>query len=187
MKKSVIRRIEHSTRGEAAIDGIQKVATKVIDRKPLPTLLSGKLIGHPAHPLAVQIPSGLWLSAVALDLLGHRSGRRTAKRLIGMGIASSLPAILTGLAEWIHTRDAERRVGAIHAVGNMAAIVAMGFSWKARIANDSKGKASALFALAFLGASGWLGGHLVYARGVGVDTTPFQPVPSDWTDIEDRN
>jgi nitrite reductase/ring-hydroxylating ferredoxin subunit len=30
--------------------------------------------------------------------------------------------------------------------------------------------------------AGWLGGHLVYAMGVGVDTTAFQKFPKRWTD-----
>lgn len=29
---------------------------------------------------------------------------------------------------------------------------------------------------------GWLGDHLAYALGVGVDTTAFQKPPADWTD-----
>jgi len=34
-----------------------------------------------------------------------------------------------------------------------------------------------------LGGSGWLGGHLAYALGVGVDTTAFSTIAEDWTDI----
>jgi nitrite reductase/ring-hydroxylating ferredoxin subunit len=34
-----------------------------------------------------------------------------------------------------------------------------------------------------LGATGWLGGHLSYARGVGVDTTAFDRASEDWTDV----
>jgi nitrite reductase/ring-hydroxylating ferredoxin subunit len=33
-----------------------------------------------------------------------------------------------------------------------------------------------------LSASGWLGGHLSYAQGVGVDTTVFENLPTEWTD-----
>jgi nitrite reductase/ring-hydroxylating ferredoxin subunit len=34
-----------------------------------------------------------------------------------------------------------------------------------------------------LAASGHLGGHLSYARGVGVDQTVFEPAIDDWTDV----
>ncbi|MGI8667928.1 MAG: Rieske (2Fe-2S) protein, partial [Jatrophihabitans sp.] len=32
-------------------------------------------------------------------------------------------------------------------------------------------------------AAGWLGAHLSYARGVGVDTTAFQVAPAEWADV----
>jgi nitrite reductase/ring-hydroxylating ferredoxin subunit len=32
-----------------------------------------------------------------------------------------------------------------------------------------------------VGASGYLGGHLSYSKGVGVDNTVFEPVPKDFT------
>ena len=38
-------------------------------------------------------------------------------------------------------------------------------------------------ALALTAASGWLGGHLAYAQGVGVDTTVFELLPTEWTDL----
>jgi nitrite reductase/ring-hydroxylating ferredoxin subunit len=34
-------------------------------------------------------------------------------------------------------------------------------------------------------AGGWLGGHLSYAEGVGVDNTVFEEYPSDWTRVAD--
>ncbi len=34
-----------------------------------------------------------------------------------------------------------------------------------------------------MGASGYLGGHLSYVLGVGVDHTAFQPRLEDWTDV----
>ena len=35
--------------------------------------------------------------------------------------------------------------------------------------------------MSLLGAGGWLGGHLSYAQGVGVDNTVFDEGPDDWT------
>jgi nitrite reductase/ring-hydroxylating ferredoxin subunit len=36
---------------------------------------------------------------------------------------------------------------------------------------------------AVLSGAGYLGGHLAYARGVGVDTTAFQELPEQWTSV----
>jgi nitrite reductase/ring-hydroxylating ferredoxin subunit len=41
----------------------------------------------------------------------------------------------------------------------------------------------ALLGSGLLAAGGWLGGHLVFALGVGVDTTAFQHMDSEWTDV----
>ncbi len=38
-------------------------------------------------------------------------------------------------------------------------------------------------AIGLTAASGWLGGHLAYAQGVGVDTTVFELLPTEWTDL----
>lgn len=34
-----------------------------------------------------------------------------------------------------------------------------------------------------IGVGGWLGGHLSYALGVGVDTTAFSSPPTEWADV----
>ena len=43
--------------------------------------------------------------------------------------------------------------------------------------------ALSLAGYAVAGLGGWLGGHLAYALGVGVDTTAFQHLPPEWTDV----
>jgi nitrite reductase/ring-hydroxylating ferredoxin subunit len=47
---------------------------------------------------------------------------------------------------------------------------------------DSHGPWLTLTGFGVLGVSAWLGGHLSYAMGVGVDTTAFQRPPKEWTD-----
>ena len=44
-----------------------------------------------------------------------------------------------------------------------------------------RGKLLALAGMGAIGAGGYLGGHLTYAEGVGVDTTTFEDYPEDWT------
>ena len=179
----LIRRIESSKDGEDALDRVQSAVTAVLDHRIPIDILSGRAIGHPMHPLTVQIPSGMWIAALSIDALGGRPGRRFARLLIGLGIVTSVPAVATGLTEWIHTRDAERRVGAVHAVSNVAAVAAMTSSWRARAADSGRGRGSSLVAMVLLGVGGWLGGHLAYARGVGVNTATFLKVPRTWTGV----
>jgi nitrite reductase/ring-hydroxylating ferredoxin subunit len=81
------------------------------------------------------------------------------------------------------TGGGERRVGLVHALVNDVALMLYVGSWRARRkGRRAKGTALGLAGLSVLSVGGWLGGHLAYANGVGVDTTAFQQLPADWTD-----
>ena len=154
---------------------------KVLGRRGLTDVLSGTPIGHPAHPLLVAIPIGSWTPAMVFDLVGDRAG---ARRLIGVGILSTLPAIVTGLSDWASTDGGERRTGQVHAAANSVALASYTASWLAR----GRGRHTAGIVWSLLGATamtagGWLGGHLAYALGVGVDTTAFQHAEGEWSRV----
>lgn len=155
---------------------------RALGPKALRDLLSGTPIGHPAHPLLVAIPIGSWSAATYLDLTG--GDRRSARRLVGLGNLAAVPSALAGANDWLTTSGAERRVGVVHAAANSAALALFVTSWLARRRGDwAKGVGLSLAGSVALGAGGWLGGHLVYALGVGVDTTSFEHLPADWTDV----
>lgn len=147
-------------------------------------LASGTPIGHPVHPAIVAVPMGAWVSANTLDVIGGRGARRSARRLIGLGLLTATPAALTGWSDWLDTEGAERRVGLTHAVANATAISLYAGSWLARgRGRHARGVALALLGSAVFSVGGWLGGHLAFALGVGVDTTAFQHMDSQWADI----
>ncbi len=170
--------IENTRPLDPAADAVQQV-TGALPPGRLKDLLSGRDVGHPVHPLLVTVPIGAFSSAVILDLTGEHTA---ARRLIGLGILSSLPTAATGASDWSDTSDAERRVGLAHAALNTVALSAFALSWFQR-RSPGGGRVSALVGLGVLGASGWLGGHLSYAMGVGVDTTAFSQAPDDWTEV----
>jgi nitrite reductase/ring-hydroxylating ferredoxin subunit/uncharacterized membrane protein len=177
-----LERVANKIENLRALDPAAAAAQKVTGALPpgrLKDLLSGSDLGHPVHPLLVTLPIGAFSSAVALDLTGNPVA---ARRLIGLGILSSLPTAVTGASDWSDTLDAERRVGLLHAALNSVALSAFAASWVLR-RSPGRGKVTALMGLSVLSASGWLGGHLSYAMGVGVDTTAFSPPPTDWTDV----
>lgn len=149
-------------------------------------LLSGTGTGHPAHPILILLPLGSWASAFFLDIAGgNDAGSATAaRRLIVLGNLTALPTALTGLSDWADTQGAERRVGLVHAALNVTALGLFTTSAVARRANTrGAGFVTAALGMGLVSASGWLGGHLAYARGVGTDTTAFEVAPSDWTDV----
>lgn len=145
-------------------------------------LLTGRWLGHAVHPAAVLAPLGCWIGAAVADAVGGRDADRVARRLVGGGVLAAGPALASGAADWLDTRRAEQRVGTAHAVLNHLALGAMAVSWAFRRGGHrGAGIAASSIGLAGVAAAGLLGGHLAYARGVGVSTTAFQAGPEEWT------
>lgn len=142
-------------------------------------LASGTFLGHPLHPLLVALPIGSWSVATLFDLVGDRQG---AQRLIGAGLLAAVPTMAAGGSDWAYTDGAESRVGFVHAAANSLAVAAYGLSWwERRRGHGARGVAWSVLGATTLTAGGWLGGHLSYALGVGVDTTAFQHSEQKWT------
>lgn len=182
---ALIGRVERTTALDPVADRLANGIQKRLDSVPaLRSVLSGTAAGHPLHPVLVVVPLGSWLGASYLDLTAGKAGRAAATKLVGLGIASAIPAALTGTNDWADTRLAERRVGFVHALGNELALGLYAGSWFAR-RRQQQGLGAALAAVGALtlGVTGWLGGHLSYARGVGVDTTAFDHASEEWVDV----
>ncbi|MFF2115471.1 Rieske 2Fe-2S domain-containing protein [Rhodococcus koreensis] len=179
-----MRLVEHAETLDRPAGAVVTAINKWLPAGRIEDALSGTDLGHPLHPLLVTVPIGAWVSAGFLDALGGRGARPAATKLVGLGALAAVPATLTGASDWADTLGAERRVGAVHAVSNYAAVAAYVASWVAR-RRGRHGVGIGLSALGagLLGVSGWLGGHLSYAAGVGVDTTAFSTLPPDWTDV----
>lgn len=168
-----------------ALDGVAKRIGKAV-RNAFPPgaprdALSGSPLGHALHPLMTDLPIGTWTSATALDAIGGRDAERAARRLVALGVAAALPTAASGLLDWADTEPADdevRRVGAVHAVANVLALGLYGASLVAR----RRERLLRVGGAAVLAVGGHLGGHLSYAKGVGVNATAFGPALDDWTD-----
>lgn len=163
-------RIEHA-------DMLDDVAAKLqnLIRRALPPaaedVLHGEPLGHPLHPALVAVPIGAWTSASVLDLLGERSA---ASKLTALGCLTALPTAAAGSADWATTGGASRRTGLVHAAVNDAALMTYVMSWRSRRRGHAmRGVMLSLAGAGLLGFGGWLGGHLSYSQGVGVDTDRF--------------
>lgn len=180
----------------AALDGPASVIAKKI-RGILPSgggvkdVVSGVFLGHALHPLMTDLPIGAWTSATILDLVGGESSRPAAQKLVGIGLAAAAPTAWTGWTDWADTEpgnDPVRRLGIVHAAANGTAALLYGLSLAAR--RRGSHTTGVLFGLAgagAMGAGGWLGGDLVFARGVGVKQTLFADEPQDWTPVLDAS
>jgi nitrite reductase/ring-hydroxylating ferredoxin subunit/uncharacterized membrane protein len=166
---------------------IAKAVRDVVPAGPVKDALSGTWLGHALHPLLTDLPIGTWTSAVLLDWLGGRGAHDAADRLIELGILAAGPAAITGMTEWADTEpksDSVRRVGLIHAASNVTALMLFGASLAVRRRGArGSGQLLALAGAGALGAGGFLGGHLSYAEGVGVDETAFEERTDEWTPV----
>lgn len=160
-----------------------------VPRGPVKDTLSGTPLGHALHPLLTDLPIGTWTSAALLDLVGGRAARPASRRLIAAGLLAAVPTAASGLNDWADTTPADdgvRRIGAVHAVANVAALGLHAASLAARRRGSHRyGVALGFAGVGALAVGGHLGGHLSYAKAVGVDQTSFESGPEDWTEVLD--
>ncbi|MGW3819700.1 DUF2231 domain-containing protein [Streptomyces sp. NPDC005046] len=162
---TALARIERSTAADPAIRGLQR-KIRSLSLGDVRDLLRGRPLGHPVHPVLVQVPIGCWLSAAVLDIVP--TGRRAPTILTAVGLAGIAPAALAGWADWADLPPDQARVGLAHAVTNVAAVAFYTASLTARLrGRSSRGKMWSLGGLTAVAVSGALGGHVAYRRAVG--------------------
>ena len=146
--------------------------------------LHGVWLGHPVHPVLVQLPVGAWMSAAFLDALGRDDDG--ARHLIGLGLLASVPAALAGSADWAEQHEQQLRTGVVHAAANSAAIGLYAGSLLARARQRAGlGKALGYAGLAAVAVGGLLGGDISYRQAGGVnhaEETPHLVTPG-WQDL----
>jgi nitrite reductase/ring-hydroxylating ferredoxin subunit/uncharacterized membrane protein len=178
--EKLLKRLESAKFLDGAADVAARLLRPVIRPGVVEDTLTGKQLGHPAHPAVVAVPIGAWTLTHVFDATGDSAA---ASRAQAVGILAALPAAATGASDWLTTLGAERRVGLAHAALNYTALSLHATSWlQRRKGRDRVAALLAVGATSLVGASGWLGGHLAYALGVGVDTTVFQHFPGEWVD-----
>lgn len=144
--------------------------------------MRARIAGHPIHPALAHFPVGLWLAAVLWDAVGWWRSSETlwwqmSYWCLALGLAAALPAVATGLIEFLALRSDEPAIdtATAHMMAMAGAAALFGASWvlRAKVGAASAPTAWAL-GLSFLGAAvlaagGWLGGTLVYRYGIGRD------------------
>ena len=143
--------------------------------------LHGKWLGHPLHPALVHVPTGLFPAALLFDLIGWAGGDvdvlgRCAFWSIAIGIIVALIAAPTGLADWwdIKSGKPAHKLGLIHMSINVIVLAVMAASFYLRWRRGTPWTPTAtaigvnLLGNLMLAISGYVGGRMVFDRGVGV-------------------
>ena len=177
---ALMGRVEQAESLDGLVEGIRR-AVRAVPLGKGRDVLHGRWLGHPVHPILVQVPVGAWLSSAVLDWMP--GGRRSATLLVAVGLAGAGPAVVTGLVDWAELEREQTRVGLLHAGLNVSAVVCYSASLFARLRGRRvRGRALALAGLCAVGAAGAVGGHLAYRQASGANHAEAVPhlVPPGW-------
>lgn len=179
-----VAQLENASSLDPVVNRVRGAVNAVIRTQALRDVLHGVPIGHPLHPLAVQVPIGAWISAAVLDLVPGQ--QRAARMLVGTGVLSALPAVLSGYTDWSRAHEQQLRVGLVHSTANVVATGCYLASWlERRAGRQARGKWFGTGGLGAVLAAGVLGGHLAYRQALGANHVEGVPhrVPPGWHKI----
>jgi uncharacterized membrane protein len=151
-----------------------------------------KLLGHPVHPMLIVFPVGLLVTGALLDVAAFWRNAPTFATVahidIGIGLVTALIAMVFGWLDWLAIPEKTRakRIGAIHGVANMLAVIMFGISWAMRRGTAITILGNELLLLEVAGLAtllvgGWLGGELVDRLAIGVDADASVNAPNSLT------
>ena len=187
--RSVVRQLAERIEEIEQLDGAGEALKSLVDRYVPPRsevkdLLSGTWLGHPLHPVLTDVVLGAWTSSFLLDLLPGRRTRKASDRLVDIGILAAAPTALAGLSDWADVWGRPRRVGLVHASANTVALYLYVSSSLARKRGRRlRGWWLSMTGFGVITTSAYLGGHLSFGKGIGVDHTAFDEGPTDWQPV----
>lgn len=147
-----------------------------------------RFLGHPVHQMLIVFPLGLLGGAVGFDVAhlvtNDPRWADIAYWLIGAGIVMGLIAAPFGVIDWlaIPRRTRAKRVGLLHGLINVGALLLFAVSFSLRRENPGAPPAEALICsfIAVIGSmiAAWFGGELVARLGIGVSPMAHPDAPS---------
>src|SRR6266540_893478 len=141
--------------------------------------------GHPLHPIIIPLPIGLWIFSLVSDLIfkfgyGGPVWNDVAFYTIAGGIVGALIAALPGLIDLVSIENPKSKsIGIWHMVINLLAVglYCVNFWLRThRAPGDNLPIVLSAIGIVLIVISGWLGGEMVYVRGVAVTQPPDQSI-----------
>lgn len=160
---------------ESGANAVKESAGKVMDALPrgVRNFLHGVWLGHPFHPVVTDIVVGSYSTLAVLDVAeaaGMKQIAPASDLALSTGLASGMVAASAGFADWHVLNGKAKKVGFLHMLFNITGTLLYIGSLIARKAgNRSLGRTLAFAGYGTLFGGAYLGGHLVFAKNVGVD------------------
>ncbi len=156
--------------------------------RKIKNLLNGTWLGHAVHPMLTDIPLGAWTGTALLDiaaLAGENKGiEDSADITLVVGLLGAGGAAVTGVTDWSDLDGTDRRVGMMHGLLNGSVTL----MYLASLIMRRTGQRRAGVALSTLGylaslVSAYLGGEMVFAKGVGVNHVAWEGGSDDYVAV----
>jgi nitrite reductase/ring-hydroxylating ferredoxin subunit/uncharacterized membrane protein len=174
-----IDRLERASALDKPVAAVRTQVQKLLSDQRVKDALHGVWLGHPVHPVLVQMTLGSFLSASMIDAVGGR--KRTSSSLIATGLLLTPPTAAAGWADWSSANPDQQRVGLVHAATNAVAVTC----YAGALVQRAKGRGGRLLSItgalvSTVGAT--LGGHLAYHQSLGANHTDRvrDLAPQDW-------
>jgi nitrite reductase/ring-hydroxylating ferredoxin subunit len=174
---------------ESGADAVKESAGKAIDALPrgARNFLHGVWLGHPFHPVVTDIVVGSYSTLAVLDVAEAAGAKQIAPAsdlALVTGLSSGMVAVAAGFADWHVLGGKAKKIGFVHMLFNLTGTVLYIASLIAR----KGGKRGLGRALAFAGygtlfGGAYLGGHLVFAKNVGVDHAADWETTSEYKQV----
>lgn len=160
--------------------------------KQLADLLHGVWLGHPLHAVLTDIVVGAWSIGLFFDLVSlfnhSRQAELIADALTKVGNVAALPTLLTGLTDFSTIPEPAANIGLTHAAMNNIGFALQVASANARNRGERERAISLSgLAFAFMLTGAYLGGHLAYAKKVGVKYYEEPTEPQEWAPALEAN
>jgi len=135
------------------------------------------IAGHPVHPMLVPFPIGFLVGALICDIIlaftHNPFWPQVAVVLLGFGIVAALVTAVAGFIDYgtAPMSDAAKSTATRHMIFNLVAVVVFAIAFWLRLGDNvsTAGIVLTVVGVLIMAVAGYLGGHLSYHYGVGVD------------------
>ena len=152
--------------------------------RPIKDLLNGRWLGHPLHAATTDLPIGLLLGVVILDLVGQRTA---ADVVLVATIVTMLLSAVSGLADYSDTSGTALTRATLHSTLMVVALVLLVISAVIRAGDPvDRTVPVALSVVGFLivTAGAFVGGDVVYVFGNMVSRHAFRGAGTKWIKLD---
>lgn len=160
--------------------------------RKIKNMLNGTWLGHAIHPMLTDIPLGAWTGTTLLDIAAlageNKDIENSADLTLVLGLLGAGGAAVTGITDWSDLDGTDRRVGMMHGLLNgsitlmylVSLIMRRTGQRRAGVALSTLGYLTSLF-------SAYLGGEMVFAKGVGVNHVAWEGGSDDYVSVMPAN